>query len=189
MTAIRNLSRLRRSLHLWIALGLLLANGLAWINTASAALPPSARPRLDPQISAIREKLWSGKAKGETFQIVITEQMAAEAVAWFLARHPEVPFSHPEVEIDPQGVTGRGLAHLFGLRTPVQGRTRITIRNGRPVVTIEQLGFAGANLPDFLVNAIQEQVEAQFLRAQNLPLLLTRLEFGEGTITVEGKYR
>ena len=98
MTPNRNPSRLRRSLHLWIALGLLLANGLAWVNSASAAMPPSARPRLDPQISAIREKLWSGKAKGETFQIVITEQMAAEAVAWFLARHPEVPFSHPEVE-------------------------------------------------------------------------------------------
>ncbi len=182
-------SRLRRYIHLWIALGLLLANGLAWLGATAAPLPPEVEPRLDPQIATIREKLWSGKASGEAFSIVITEQMAAEAVAWFLARHPEVPFSHPQVEIDSQGVTGRGLAHVFGLRTPVYGRASLTLRNGVPVVTIQAIGVAGATAPDFVMRAISAEVEAQFSQSQNLPVNLSRLELGQGTITVEGTFR
>lgn len=183
------MKRLRRLRNLWIALGLLLANALAWSNAGSLQTLPEVEPRLDPQIVLIREKLWSGKAKGEPFEIVITERMAAEAVAWFLERHPEVPFSHPQVEIDSEGVTGRGLAHVFGLRTPVYGRVLLRLHQGRPLVIIRELGVAGARVPDFVLTAIQGEVEAQFSAAQNLPLRLTRLELGEGTISVEGTYR
>lgn len=189
MRGAKFLARLRRLLHLWIALGLLLANGLAWARATAAPLPPEVEPRLDPQIAEIREKLWSGKAGGQAFQIVITEQMAAEAIAWFLERHPQVPFSHPQVEIDAHGVTGRGLAHVFGLRTPVYGRATLTVRNGVPVVTIQEVGIAGASVPDFVMQAISAEIEAQFSQSQNLPVKLKRLELGKGTITVEGVYR
>lgn len=174
---------------LWIALALLLANGMAWLQAVSAVALPQVEPRLDPQIAEIRQKLWSGEHKGEAFSIVITEQMAAEAVAWFLERHPEVPFSHPQVEIDEGGVTGRGLAHVFGLRTPVHGRVDILLRDGKPLVIVEEIGVAGATIPGFVMSAIQAEVEAQFDAAQGLPLEIYQLELGQGTITVEGVYR
>jgi hypothetical protein len=115
--------------------------------------------------------------------------MAAEAVAWFLERHPEVPFSHPQVEIDPDGVTGRGLAHVFGLRTPVHGRVNILLRDGKPLVIIQEIGVAGATLPDAVMSAIQAEVEQQFNAAQSLPVEIHLLELGQGAITVQGEYR
>jgi hypothetical protein len=181
-------AKLRLGLNTWIAAGLLLANGLAWLSASPVALPQVAA-RLDPQIAAIREKVWSGTASGEIFSIAISEQMAAEAIAWFLARHPEVPFSHPQVEIDPSGVTGRGLAHVFGLRTPVYGRATIALRNGLPVIEVQAIGVAGATAPDFVMAAIQSELEAQLNRSQSLPIILTRLEMREGEIFVEGRYR
>jgi hypothetical protein len=179
----------RRSLNIWIALGLLLANGLAWWSAASKVDLPEVQPRLDPQIAAIREKLWSGTAAGESFEIVITEQMAAEAIAWFLERHPEVPFGYPQVEIDPGGVTGSGLAEVFGLRTPVHGRASIRLRDGLPVVTIQELGVASATAPDFVLSAIQTELAGQLSIAQRWPAHITRLEMTDGAIIVEGVYK
>jgi hypothetical protein len=178
-----------KNLNLWIALGLLLANLLAWASAAPAAALPQVEPRLDPQIVKIREDLWSGTHRGEPFSIVITEQMAAEAIAWFLARHPEVPFSHPQVEIDPAGITGRGLVHLLGLRTPVYGRASLSLEDGKPVVRLIELGVAGAALPPAIFSSLQAQVSGILNQAQNLPVELSRLEMGEGTITVEGVYK
>jgi len=175
--------------NLWIAIALLLANGLAWLGTTSLELPAEPEPRLDPQIAKIREDLWSGEHKGEPFSITITEQMAEEAIAWFLDRHPEVPFSHPQVEINAQGVTGSGLAHIFGLRTSVYGRAAITLRDGVPVVTIQEIGVAGATIPDAVLAAIQAELETQFSASQRLPVNITRLEMGEGVIIVEGTYK
>jgi len=175
--------------NLWIGLALLLANGLAWLGAGSASLPPQAEPRLDPQIADIREKLWSGEHKGEAFKIVVTEQMATDAIAWFLVRHPEVPFSHPQVEIEPGGVTGRGLAHVFGLRTPVYGRANILLRDGKPVVVVQEIGVAGVAVPAALTAAIQAELEKQLGASQSLPVDLDRLELGPDTITVEGVYR
>ncbi len=180
---------LRKYLNLWIALCLLAANGLAWWSAASAIDLLEVRPRLDPQIAAIREKLWSGTATGETFEIVITEQMAAEAIAWFLARHPEVPFKYPQVEIDPGGVTGRGLAEVFGLRTPVHGRASIHLREGLPVVTVQELGVASATAPSFVLSAIQSELASQLSIAQGWPVYINRLEMTDGAIIVEGVYK
>ncbi len=183
------MSRLWRAKNLWIALLLLTANGLAWMNATSGEDLPQVEPRLHPEIAAIRENVWSGEASGEPFSIVITEQMAAEAVAWFLDRHSEVPFSHPQVHVDPDGVTGEGLAHVLGLRVRVHGRVSVELQDEVPVVTLQELGIAGATLPDFVIAVIQAELQAQFDLAGSLPIEVTRLELGEGTITVEGTYR
>lgn len=181
--------RANRRLNVWILLALLLANGLAWLSSAPADLPPAVQPRLDPQIAEIREKIFSGQAVGEPFEIVITDQMASEAVAWFLARHPNVPFSHPQVQIDQHGITGRGLAYVLGLRTPVSGRAGVRVDQGVPQVTLQSINVAGAAAPDLLLNIIQQEVAAQLGAAQRLPVYITRLELGEGKLLVEGIYK
>ena len=180
---------IRRRQNFWIVLGLLLANIFAWGRELTAQALPEVTPRLDPQLVEIREKVWSGEASGETFSILVTEEMASEAMAWFLEQHPEIPFSHPQVEFDPQGATGRGLVHLFGLRTPVYGRVRIWVEDGRPGVEIVDVGVAGATAPDFLLDAVQGELQTQIQAAQNLAVILTRIELGQGYTIIEGVYR
>ncbi|MBN1484769.1 MAG: hypothetical protein JXA37_08615 [Chloroflexia bacterium] len=182
---------LRRWRNVWISLAFLLAWGLAWIGSTARQVDwPEAVPQLDPEIAAIREKVIAGESAGESFSIVVTEQSASDAVAWFLRRHPRVPFSRPWVEIGPDGLTGRGLAHLFGLNAPVYGRASIVLRDGAPVITLHELGVAGAVVPGFVRQAIQSEVESQFdFWQDNPPVEIRRLEFGAGTMTVEGVYR
>ena len=184
------MKRLWRRKHLWIVLLLLAANGLAWLRgVASTNLPP-VEPRLSPQIEAMRQKVIARQSSGEPFAITLTEQEAAEATAWYLGRYPQIPFSNPQVEFTPDIVTGRGMVHMFGLRAPVYGRARVGLRDGTPVVTFLELGVAGVPLPGWMLRAIQSEAEAQFdFTNYDLPLIFTRLESGEGTLTGEGVYR
>ena len=176
--------------NLWVAIALLLSNGLAWWSNAAQALPPEVTPRLAPEIAEIRDKALSGEHGGETFQIVLTEQMAEEALAWFLSRHPEIPFSHPDFTFQADGLTARGLAHVLGLRTPLHGRAALYLdADGRPGAQILDLGIAGASAPGFVLDAITGEVEAQLDAARNLMVILTKLEMQDGQIVVEGKYR
>jgi hypothetical protein len=182
---------LRRTKNWWIALVLLSAWGLSWLRAAGPQVDwPEVEPRLEPEIAAIREKVIAGESSGEAFSVVITQESASQAVAWFLRRHPRVPFSRPWVQVTAGGIHGQGLVHLFGLNAPVYGRANIVLRDGAPVVTLQELGVAGAAVPGFVRDAIQAEVEAQFAFWQDdPPVQITRLELGAGTITVEGVYR
>lgn len=182
-------ARARRRASLWIALALLLANGLAWLRLAPLDLQAAAEPRLDPQIAAIREKLFSGQASGQRFEIVVTDQMASEAVAWFLARHPNVPFSHPRIAIDSRGVTAGGVAYILGLRTPVSGRAWVGTRDGRPQVDLQSITLGRAAAPDFILQAVQQEFQSQLTQAQALPVFIERVELGQGHMLIEGTYR
>lgn len=175
---------------MWIALLLLVANGWGWNAAASAALP-EVEPFIHPEIAAIRDTWRSGEARGQAFRVVVTNQMAAETIAWFLSNHPEIPFSHPQVEFHPGGVTGRGVAHLLGLRTPVYGEVSVTMRDGVPVAVLEELGVASAAAPGFITDALRAEVDAQQRRFSpaSLPITITNLEFREGEVVVEGVYR
>jgi hypothetical protein len=117
--------------------------------------------------------------------------MGEEAIAWFLERYPEIPFSHPQIEIDPDGVTGRGLARLLGLRTPVFGRVSVRLEDQVPKASLEELGIASATAPPFLVDALRDEIDRQQRRFSvgELPITITNLEFREGEVLVEGVYR
>lgn len=182
---------LRRTRNWWIALALLAAWGVSWLGAAGPQVNwPEVEPRLAPEIAAIREKAIAGESGGQAFSIVITQESASQAVAWFLGRHPRVPFSRPWVEISAGGIHGQGLVHLFGLNAPVYGRASVVLRDGTPIVTLQELGVAGAAVPGFVRDAIQSEVESQFAFWQeDPPVQITRLELEEGTITVEGVYR
>jgi hypothetical protein len=169
---------------------LLVGNGLAW-NTLVGTNLPEPEPILHPDIAEIRDNWRSGEASGQTFSVVVTNQMGAEAIAWFLERYPEIPFSHPQIEIDPDGVTGRGLARLLGLRTPVFGRVSVRLEEQVPKASLEELGIASATAPPFLVDALRDEIDRQQRRFSvgELPITITNLEFREGEVLVEGVYR
>jgi hypothetical protein len=183
------MSALYRLRHVWIALGLLIFNGLAWLAAAPVLALPEVAPRLDPQIAEFREKLWGGKSAGERFALTITDRTASEAVAWFLEKHPEVPFSRPQVEFTPEEITARGIAGLFGMRVLVYGRVGVELRGGLPAIEIRELGMAGSQAPAFLTEAITNELGKQIDVVKRMPMAISRLELQQGQIVIEGVFR
>lgn len=183
----RFVSFLSRRSNVWIAVALLLFNFFAWVSAASRVDLVEAAPILHPEIAEIRAHWQARDAIGQSFHVVVTDQMAMETLAWFIAPRPNLPFSHPQIEIHPNGVIGGGLVHVAGLRTPVFGRASIYLEEGKPQAIVEEVGIAGAKAPGFVLAAI-DQAQAVY-DDMSLPIEITRLELREGEVLVEGVYR
>jgi hypothetical protein len=180
-------AKLLRYRNLWLATLLLLANGLAWVAVAGRVELAAVEPILHPEIAEIRAHWQARDAVGESFSLLVTDQMAAETIAWFIEPRPNLPFSHPQVEIRPDGVAGSGLIHVMGLRTPVWGRATVRLIDGKPVGTVEELHVAGSATPRFVLDAI---ARAQGVYDElDLPIEITHLELREGEALIEGVYR
>ncbi len=176
--------------NLWFALALLLANGAMW---AYALIPEGTavqvEPRLEPGLADLRDRLREGGHGGEPFILEITDQEASETIAWYLARHPRIPFARPQVFITPEGITAQGVAEIAGLRVGVRGSAHITLRDGVPLITLESLELAGVGVPPFVRDRIQAEIDAQFALARHLPVVIEELTLAEGMVTVRGTIR
>lgn len=174
----------------WILVLLLVANGVAWVSALAPEEGRVVEPRLEPDLAALRDRLIEGGHSGEPFTVVVTNQEAEETMAWYLERHPRIPFANPRVEIHPDVIEAWGEAHVAGLRVGLHGRARIVLRDGVPIVTVEDLGMAGLSVPGFVRQRIQQEVDAQLdLSGQELPVIITRFELTEGEAIVEGTIR
>jgi hypothetical protein len=183
----RLLSFLNRRKNLLMALLLLAANTVAWFSVASRVELVEAEPILHPEIAEIRNHWNAGDAVGESFSIVVTDQMAMETVAWFIEPRANLPFSHPQIEIHPESVTGGGLVYFMGMRTPVFGRATIYLEDGKPQANIEEIGVAGTKAPAFVLEAVKQ---GQAIYDQlSMPIEITTLDLREGEVLVEGVYR
>lgn len=179
-----------KSPSLWVLTLLLLANGLAWASVLAPGEVRVVEPRLEPDLAALREHLIEGGHSGEPFTVVVTNQEAEETIAWYLDRHPRVPFANPRVEIHPEVIEAWGEANVAGLRVGLHGRVRIVLQDGVPVVTVKDLGMAGLSVPGFVRRRIQQEVDAQFnLDPQRFPVIIARFELTEGQAIVEGTIR
>lgn len=171
----------------WLFLLLLIGNGLAWLQYSSRIEFPEYEPVLHPEIAIIRQNWQSGAAVGETFAVTVTDQMAMETMTWFLEPRPELPVSHPYVEIHADGVTGGAVLHLAGLQTPVLGQATIWLESGRVNGQVQSVSVAGAQAPGFVLAAVERGKQVY----DNLvfPIEITRLELREGEVYIEGIYR
>lgn len=183
----RLLTLLSRRRNLFIALILIMANFLAWFSVAGRVDLVEAAPILHPEIAEIRTHWQARDAVGEPFRVVVTDQTAMETMAWFIERRGNLPFSHPQIEIHPDGVIGGGLVYFMGMRTPVFGRASIYLENGKPQGTVEEVGIAGTKAPAFVLEAVK-QGQAVYDQL-SLPVEITTLELREGEVLVEGVYR
>ncbi len=176
-----------RRKNVFIVLVLLFANAIAWLSVASRVDLVEATPILHPEIAEIRSHWQARDAVGETFSVTVTDQMAMETMAWFIEPRDNLPVSHPQIEIHPDGIVGGGLVYFMGMRTPVFGRAAIYLEDGKPQGTIEEVGIAGTKAPAFVLEAIKR---GQAVYDQmSLPIEVTKLELREGEVLVEGIYR
>lgn len=183
--------RALRSPHLYVALVLTVAAVLAWGSALRPAGPLyQAQPVLESDLADLRNRLIEGGHSGERFELRITDQEAAETIAWFLDRHPEVPFRHPRIAFHPGEIEAWGVATVLGLEVSIHGRATMHLEDGVPIVRLTELGVAGAPVPGFVLRAIQDAVYQQVdLSNRPLPVVFTALEIREGEMWAEGVIR
>ena len=174
-------------LNLWIAVALVVANLYAWTSTLLAASAPYVvAPIRAPQVVALLERIDAGSHSGETWQVTLTELEAEQTITWYLQRYPQIPFAHPRVKITPDYVSGEGDATIAGLRVHVGGKARVTLANGLPVVQILDLSLP---LPAPIRQALENEIQVQLRRADQLAVRFTSAEWGNGVVVVRGVIR
>lgn len=170
--------------NLWIAATLIVFNLLGWFRFL---LPDSAPyvvdPIRDPEIVTLLDYIRSGDRSGETWSVTLTELEAEQTITWYLHRYPQIPFAHPQVEITPDYVAGEGDATIAGLRVHVGGKAKITLEDGLPLVDILALSLP---VPGPIREAIEQEIQIQLRRADQLPVRFTEAEWHDGEVIVKG---
>jgi len=175
------------SLNTFIALALIVAALFSWVNVLqSQATPHTVAAIRDPEVVALLEYIRSGEHSGETWEVTLSELEAEQTITWYLQKYPQIPFSHPQVEITPAYVAGEGDAVIAGLRVHVGGKARITLKDGLPVVEILALSIP---VPASIRQALEAEIQRQLKRADLLPVRFTSAEWKEGEVVVRGVIR
>lgn len=145
-------------------------------------------PRLSAQLAELRERLKAGTHRGDTFEVTVTNRELEEAIAWYLERHPDIPFGNPQVSIDPDAIEARAETQLCSMRLPISGRASVFLHDGVPIVAVEHLQMGKAGLPDFILLQIEDQLNKRLtMREEDLPVTLQEVELEEGQLSVRGK--
>lgn len=143
-------------------------------------------PIRDPEIVALLDYILSGDHSGESWEVTLTELEAEQTITWYLHRYPQIPFEHPRARITPDYVAGEGDAIIAGLRVHVSGKARVTLEDGLPMVEILELNLP---IPGPIREAIEQEIQVQLQRADQLPVRFTSAEWREGEVTVRGVIR
>jgi hypothetical protein len=178
------------SLSLWFALVLIAANGVAWAGALAPEAPAAiVEPRVEPGIADLMQRLGEGGHSGEAFTLEVTDREAAETLAYYLERARSVPFREAQVAFHPGSATLQGVAEMAGLSVRLTAQVEISLRDGAPLVALTDLDLAGLSVPGWVRNRIQAELDAQFRKARDLPLLFDEVLIQEGKATVRGKIR
>lgn len=178
---------------LLLGLMLVVGNAYAWLEVASRIDVPQVEGILRPEIQEIKDHWTAQDAVGERFEVTVTNQSAAETVMWVIESRPRLQsiFSHPQIEWSPDGVTGRAVVRIGGLKLPVFASARVGLKNGKPDPQIYELGVAGASVPQWIMDSMMEQIDRvqAIYNEMDISVTLTELELREGEIFIRGVYR
>lgn len=170
-----------------IALLFIVVNAVAWWQAFSTLSPPYVvEPIKDPEVEALLNYIASGEHSGEAWEVNLTELEAEQTITWYLQRYPQIPFAYPQVDIQPDYVSGKGDVILGGLRIHVGAKVNVTLKDGLPVVKIISLTLP---FPQSVQDAVEAEIQRQLLRAEELPVRFTSAEWGDGVVVVKGTIR
>ena len=182
------LKRLRfNRLNFCVGSAVLVMNLFAWAGLLLAAPEPYVVDALrDPEVVELLEYIRSGEHSGEEWQVTLTTLEAEQTITWYLQRYPQIPFAHPNIEITPDYVSGEGDATIAGLRVHVGGKARVNLVDGLPKVEILDLSLP---VPGPIRQAIENEIEFQLQRADQLPVRFTSAEWHDDAVVVKGIIR
>lgn len=173
--------------NLWIVSTIIFFNLLAWNHfLLPKSEPYVVDPIRDPEVVTLLDYIRSGDHSGETWEVTLTELEAEQTITWYLQRYPQIPFAHPQVEISSDYVAGEGDATIAGLIVHVGGKARITLKDGLPIVDILELSLP---IPGPIREAIEQEIQRQLGRAEQLPVRFTEAQWREGEVVVRGYIR
>ena len=176
-----------RSANLWLAVLLVAANLFAWARTLTGRSDLYVvEPIRDPEVVELLDYIRSGDHSGESWSVTLTDLEAEQTITWYLARWPQIPFAHPQVEITPDFLAAAGDVTFAGIRVHVRGRGEITLHEGVPQVRILDLSIP---LPTPLRRALENELSSQIRRADELPVRFTSADWRDGQVTVTGTIR
>jgi hypothetical protein len=171
----------------WVVTILVAANLFAWRGLLWPDIEPYVvDPKRDQDIVTLLDYIRSGDHSGETWEVTLTKLEAEQTITWYLERYPQIPFEHPQIYITPDYVAGEGDATIAGLRVHVGGKARITLEDGLPLVDILELSLP---IPGPIREAIEQEIQVQLRRADQLPVRFTEAEWYEGKVIVRGYIR
>ena len=181
------INRLFKRPNLWIVSTIILFNLLAW----NRFLLPKSEPYVvdpirDPEVVTLLDYIRSGDHSGETWEVTLTELEAEQTITWYLQRYPQIPFAHPQIDITSDYVAGKGDATIIGMEVEVGGKAQVTLKNGLPIVNILELSLP---IPGPIREAIEQEIQRQLGRAEQLPVRFTEAEWREGEVVVRGYIR
>ncbi len=180
-------SILSKGLNFFIAIVFIMANLFAWGSLLLVAKEPYVvEPLRDEEVVTLLAYIRSGNHRGETWEVTLTELEAEQTITWYLQRYPQIPFAHPRVRITSDYIAGEGDVTIAGLRVPVSGKARITLKDGLPVVDILALSIP---LPGPIQEALETEIQRQLKRADLLPVRFTAAEWKAGEVVVRGVIR
>jgi hypothetical protein len=147
-------------------------------------------PQLSEQLEQFMEKLKSGTHGGEPFELALTDEELEEALAWYSLEHSGFPLEDARVSIGPDGLEISGEARVGAARMPVIARADVSVNEGVPAITVDQIQVGEMGLPDFVRFELEDQLN-RFLamRGGELPVLIEELELSDGLLTVAGSIR
>jgi hypothetical protein len=152
---------------------------------APTATPSPAKPT--PTATAGKTLPTLPATPGAPFRVTMSNQQLTEAVKLYLAQHPEVPFSDPQVQVHPDGVEITGKARVGGLSVPVRVWGLITLVDNVPYFEVTNVDLGQAPLPGSIKNIITALLDQSVDFSQfNLPMVVQDIQLGEGQVTITG---
>ena len=155
------------------------------VGTPSAAVTGTALPRATP--TPVRPTATA--APGETQLTQLTDADLTQALQTALAGRKDGPtLENARVQATGGRVIARGvLRGLLPVGVEITGR--VEVRNGRPLLVVERVEGAGLPLPESARQELEGLVNAMNLMPTRTDVEVTRVEVGEGVVTVFGRRR
>lgn len=156
------------------------ATTTARVGTATAVVPVTPRPA-GPTAT---------RAAGETQLARLTEAELTQALQAALGGQKDAPLLE-NVRVTASGgrLTVRGVLRGLPLPVDVELSGRVEVSGGRPRIAVERVEGAGVPLPDGVRERLQEAVNAVNLLPVRGEVEITRVETGEGIVTIFGRRR
>jgi hypothetical protein len=147
-------------------------------------------PQLSGQLVQLMERLKSGTHGGEPFELALTDEELEEALAWYSREHSSFPLVDAQISLGADGIEVKGEARVGATRMPLIARADVSVNEGVPAITVNEIQVGEMGLPDFIRFELEDQLNRFVaLSRDRVPLLIDELELSDGQLAVRGTIR
>ena len=130
-------------------------------------------------------------AKGSNipFRVVFTDDEIQREIERELAQQSGAPYRNVRVTFRPGEAVVSGQVNASGLWVDATVHADVTVRDGKPVVTITRVNLGPIPLPGRVKDDLTKAVADMLVGAEHLPVRFTAITLDAGRITIQGVTR